>query len=59
MCNLNGNLTAKDAVINITIRLNGEREDFFLYDSRSYTAIINAINQAQQDELCIKTLRQV
>lgn len=49
------NLTAKDAVINITIRLNGEREDFFLYDSRSYSAIINAINEAQRQEFGLKT----
>lgn len=42
--------TAKDAVITITVRLNGEREDFFLYDSRSYTEVINAITNAQGKE---------
>ena len=42
------NLTAKDATITITIRIGGDIETFFLYDSRGYSEIVNAIEHAQR-----------
>jgi hypothetical protein len=41
------NLTAKDSVITATIRIGGDIETFFFYESRNYTELINAINHIQ------------
>lgn len=43
-------LTAKQASITVTIKLGNDIESFFFYDSRSYTELINAINNAQRQE---------
>ena len=42
-------LTGKQAVMTVTIKLEGDIETFFFYDSASYSQIINAINHAQQN----------
>jgi hypothetical protein len=44
------NLTAKQATMTVTIRIGGDIETFFFYDSRSYTELINAINNTQRIE---------
>lgn len=49
--------TRKQAVITITIRLNDDREDFFLYDAMNYSSIVQAIEHAQRNELALKTLK--
>ena len=41
-------LTGKQAVMTVTIKLEGDIEIFFFYDSASYAEVINAINSAQR-----------
>jgi hypothetical protein len=41
-------LTGKQAVMTVTVKLEGDIETFFFYDSASYTEVINAINSAQR-----------
>ena len=41
-------LTAKQATMTVTIRIGGDIETFFFYDSQAYHEIINAINNAQR-----------
>lgn len=40
-------LTSKDAVMTVTIRIAGEREDFFFYSYENYTELIKEINKIQ------------
>lgn len=41
------NLTAKDAVMTVTIEIAGEKESFFFYKGKDYSELINAINNIQ------------
>lgn len=41
------NLTAKDAVMTVTIDIAGDKESFFFYKGQDYSELINAINSIQ------------
>ena len=41
------NLTAKQAVMTVTIDIAGDKESFFFYKGEDYSELINAINNIQ------------